>query len=122
MTITLNMDGDTLVLKNPDYGDSLGYDSNFMIGLAMDGTIYSYRRKNRQTITLPFNNMTTTETQGLVAFYTSYSGSLFTYTDPLGTVWKSRFKNNPLETICNLGEGSCSLYSFTLQFRSLTEQ
>jgi hypothetical protein len=108
----------SVVLKNPDYGNSEQYNNNVLFHLGMDGTIYSYKKSKKQTLLLTFSAVSKAKIAEFTAFLTANVGYELGYVDTLGGIWRVRIINNPLETATTTGVGECEISSMTIQMRA----
>ena len=111
-TVTSN-----ILLKNPDYGDSEQYDNNTLYHLGMDGTVMSYRKRNKQALLLNFTGLTKASYDAFETFYIANVGNVLGYEDVLGQKWHVRIINDPLEDSTTRGSGDCEIRTMTLQMR-----
>ena len=105
----------SIILPNPEHGNSEQYDTNIAYHIQMDGTVASYKKKLKQVLLLNFSGVTKAKSDEFVVFYLANAGNELGYTDTLDRDWKIRMINNPLETTTTRGLGSCELKSFSIQ-------
>jgi len=110
----------SITLKNPDYGDSEQFDNNIIFHIGMAGTVFSYKKKKKQTLLLNFSGITKAQAEEFEAFYLANAGNELGYVDTLAREWQVRIINNPLESVTNISFGSCELRSFTIQARAIS--
>lgn len=106
------------VLKNPEYGNSETHNTNTVFHLTMNGAVFSYKKKTNQVLLLNFFNLTKTELDSFLTFYTACCGLVFSYLDQDGGIWHCSIMNSPLEYSVVLGLGNCELYNLTLQLNA----
>lgn len=104
----------SIVLRNPDLGNTENYDNSVTYHRAQDGTIYSYKKRKKQTLSLSFSALTKAKIEELESFYIANIGRTIGYTDTLGVTWKVNITNE-LEYTADRGRGNCQLFSTTIE-------
>jgi len=108
----------TIILRNPDYGDSEQIDNNVIFHIGMNNTVYSYKRSKKQTLLANFSALSKLKIASFEAFYIAFSGEEVRYVDPISQHWKVRIINNPLESVTTDSRGTCQLSTMTIQMRA----
>ena len=87
----------TSVLPNPEFGDSENLKASVSTKRAMDGTRYTYvKREGGRKFHWTFR-LTRNKGLELRAFIQSYFASVVKVTDHTGRVWVGNFTSNPFE-------------------------
>jgi len=83
-----------ILLRNPEFDDSLDIDFGMSEFTSMDGTLYTSLKPTKKTINLDFENITRSKIMELKSFLLSTMGNIITYTDILGVNTKVIIKND----------------------------
>jgi len=100
MSVTIVYDTDTLILPNPNYGNSETHNLQTKFQMAMSGKMYSYiKTPVTKKLFMIFTALTSTNINEIKTFIKDNIYQTVILTDWDNVDWTGKILSNPLETI-----------------------
>lgn len=130
MSITFSYGIDSIVLRNPELGNTEHVDIKTQFRRSMSGDMHSFiKTPESTTLTMSFSHILHSDVMDFISFLLLVAGEQISYTDSDGQDWTGYILTGPLDIVAQtrignvLESNSCKQdYSFTIDFEGTRDE